>query len=292
MRYLFARLLSTLGIASLARHLMVRDGRFVLAFHSIIRQRYEDLAPLSQAGLTVAELDQIIRWVKRRFDLLTPNQFLESDRPGVLLTFDDGMANNYTYALPILEQHEVPAIFFVATQHVLDPGNWLPYTRRKAHAQWDNLEDVPQEWARELFDGMSREQVAACARHPLITVGSHTISHPFLTRCDAARLERELVGSRQQLESITGQVVDLFAYPTGDYDRRVAEAVRAAGYRAAFAAVSSGVGMPIYEISRIGVYLPDVYYLDVKLSGLYHRPVGRLLRAPGHGCASRPEGVR
>jgi peptidoglycan/xylan/chitin deacetylase (PgdA/CDA1 family) len=289
MRYLFARLFSILGIASLARRLMVRDGRFVLVFHSIIQQRYENLAPLSQAGLTAAELDRVIRWVKRRFDLLTPNQFLESDRPGVLLTFDDGMANNYTHALPILEQHDAPAVFFVSTQHVLDPRDWLPYTRRKAHAQWDNLQDVPEEWARELFDGMAREQVAACARHPLITVGSHTITHPFLTRCDAARLERELVGSRRQLEAITGQAVDLLAYPTGDYDRRVAEAVRTAGYRAAFALIPKGVGMPLYEIPRIGIEWADAYYLDVKLSGLYHRPVGRLLRAPGHGYASRPE---
>jgi hypothetical protein len=65
--------------------------------------------------------------------------------------------------------------------------------------------------------------------------------------------------------------VDLFAYPTGDYDSRVIAAVKRAGYRAAFACDSKRLGDPIYEIPRIGIYSADRDYLAVKFSGLHRR---------------------
>lgn len=273
MSHLFSWLAARLGIARLARQFLVRQGRFVLMFHSITEKHYSELAQGVQTGLTVSELDQILQWVKQHFNLLKPSQFLCSDRQGILLTFDDGMANNYIHALPILERYEAPAIFFISTQHVLNPRDWLPYTRKKAQFQWKSRKEVPKKWSQELFNGMSEQEVAACAAHPLITIGSHTVSHPFLTQCEPMAVERELVESRHQLENLTAQVVDLFAYPTGDYNRSVAESVREAGYRAAFAVRSYGVNMPLYEIPRVGIWQADTYYLDAKLSGLYHRPV-------------------
>lgn len=247
--------------------MLTRHKRCVLTFHGIIRGRYENVAATHHGGLTVAELDQIISWVRRHFNLLTPKQFLESEQPGVMLTFDDGMANNYKNALPILEHHDAPAVWFVSTQHIVDPRNWLPYSRKKALEFWANEKEIPEEWKQELFDGMSEENLAVAASHPLVTIGSHTISHPFLTHCNDAELERELVESRQYLEKTTKQTVDFFAYPTGDYDRRVACAVRNARYRAAFGLPYQGVGMPLYDISRIGIYQANENYLDAKLSG-------------------------
>ncbi len=276
LRHLLARLTSAIKRSNLVRFLLGRDGRFVLLFHGILRRHYPTLPWLNQLGLTVEELNWTLCWVKSRFRLLTPGQFLEENHPGVLVTFDDGLANNYTEALPVLERHEVPAIFFISTQHVVNPRDWLPFTRTKVRAQWAAPNEVPEPWARELFDGMSVEQLRACARHPLITIGSHTVSHPFLTHCGNSWMGREIVGSRRQLEGLTGRKVDLFAYPSGDYDRMVAELVRAAGYRAAFAVASRQVGLPLYEIPRVEIYRAEPAYLDLKLSGLYRRSIGEL----------------
>jgi hypothetical protein len=91
-------------------------------------------------------------------------------------------------------------------------------------------------------------------------------------------MRRELSESRSYLQRISGQAVDCFAYPYGDYDRRVAEEVCAAGYRAAFVVDPLPVGMPAYEIPRVALYYSRVEYLSVKLSGLHRRPLrGRLL---------------
>jgi peptidoglycan/xylan/chitin deacetylase (PgdA/CDA1 family) len=192
----------------------------------------------------------------------------------VLLTFDDGLANNYNNVLPVLQTLNAPAIFFVSTQHVHSHKNWLPASRAAARRHWGREENVPQELAADFYDGMSRDQLAECARNPLVTIGSHTVSHPLLTQCDRDRLEFELNESRHFLEGITGKTVSLFAYPTGDYNRAVAEAVKLCGYRAAFAENIRHVGMPAFEIQRIGIYAAGPAYLSLKLSGVHRRAIG------------------
>jgi peptidoglycan/xylan/chitin deacetylase (PgdA/CDA1 family) len=66
-----------------------------------------------------------------------------------------------------------------------------------------------------------------------IEIGSHTVSHPVLTRVKPGELFRELVSSKERLESELSREVDLFCYPNGDMDKRIRSAVAAAGYRAA-----------------------------------------------------------
>ena len=133
---------------------------------------------------------------------------------------------------------------------------------------------MPEDLATDFYEGMSCIQLAECARNPLITIGSHTVSHPLLTQCDRDQLEFELTESRRFLEEVTGQSVSLFAYPAGDYNRGVAEAVKAAGYLAAFAEDTRHVGMPAFEIQRIGIYAAGPVYLSLKLSGLHRRAMG------------------
>jgi len=63
-----------------------------------------------------------------------------------------------------------------------------------------------------------------------IEVGSHTVTHPVLTRVTADHLRRELEQSRGRLEDMLGHPVTLFCYPNGAYDRTVRDAVARAGY--------------------------------------------------------------
>jgi peptidoglycan/xylan/chitin deacetylase (PgdA/CDA1 family) len=64
-------------------------------------------------------------------------------------------------------------------------------------------------------------------------LASHTISHVDLTKVDAARLRREVAGSRRILRRRFGTPVDNFCYPFGSYDQAVITAVKRAGYRGA-----------------------------------------------------------
>ena len=73
-----------------------------------------------------------------------------------------------------------------------------------------------------------------------VEVGSHTVTHPILTRVEVRQLRHELTASKARLEEMLGRPVPLFCYPNGNYNERVVREVERAGYDVA---VSSDYGM-------------------------------------------------
>lgn len=71
-----------------------------------------------------------------------------------------------------------------------------------------------------------------------IEIGAHTVSHPILTSLDDESARHEIVAGKEQLESVLGKPVRLFAYPNGkagkDFDARHVAMAREAGFMAAF----------------------------------------------------------
>ncbi len=139
----------------------------------------------------------------------------------VAITFDDGFADSYTAAFPTLSSLAMPATIFVVVGAI---GSRL-------HVLRDRPAGVP---------ALTWEQIRAMPRH-LIAVGSHTVTHPNLTRLTAAGLERELAESRDVIARETGVSPDLFCYPRGDFDDTVRLAVQRAGYRLACTTRPGGV---------------------------------------------------
>jgi peptidoglycan/xylan/chitin deacetylase (PgdA/CDA1 family) len=70
-----------------------------------------------------------------------------------------------------------------------------------------------------------------------ITFGSHTMSHPRLTRLDPVRRDEEVRRSKLELETLLGEKIDYFCYPYGDFDDGAAAAVKEAGYQAALTCI-------------------------------------------------------
>jgi len=87
-------------------------------------------------------------------------------------------------------------------------------------------------------DLMMRADQVRALRRAGMQVGAHTVTHPILARLDEAQARREIVDGKQQLESLLGEPVSLFAYPNGkpgeDYRPDNVELVRQAGFDAAF----------------------------------------------------------
>ncbi len=63
------------------------------------------------------------------------------------------------------------------------------------------------------------------------SIANHSLTHPRPTACDDPTLQREIVENRDRLEQHFAMSIHGFAYPFGDYDQRVKDAVRAAGHR-------------------------------------------------------------
>ena len=120
----------------------------------------------------------------------------------VVITFDDGWQSQYEDAFRVLKQYRFTATFFVYTSAI---GNG------PAFMTWDELREMQSA-------GM--------------TIGAHSRTHPEMTK-KGVSLANEIEGSREDIQKNLGSLPDLFAYPYGDWDDRVASAVRAAGFKAA-----------------------------------------------------------
>lgn len=131
----------------------------------------------------------------------------------IAITFDDGFADNYEHALPVLTSLNIPATVFVAVSAV---GKHLTVLR-------DRPSGIPA-----LSWGQIRDMQRAA-----ITIGSHTLTHPLLTGLSPQALEHELVGSRDAIAAQVGVPPDFFCYPRGDLNADVRMAVHRAGYRLA-----------------------------------------------------------
>ncbi len=111
-----------------------------------------------------------------------------------------------------------------------------------------------------------------------INFGSHTISHPILSRENKQSIKKEVVESRQLLEGKTGQLIDGFAYPNGtadDYNETVLGFVRD-NYQHACTTIP-GInykGQDPHQLKRInidpgmctddkGKFLPDIFWAKV-----------------------------
>jgi peptidoglycan/xylan/chitin deacetylase (PgdA/CDA1 family) len=156
----------------------------------------------------------------------------------VIITFDDGWEDVYTEALPVLRKHGLTATFFI-------PANWienLPGT-----LTWQQIEEMDKA-------GME--------------IGSHSMTHPYLTKSKPDMLTWEIENSKARLEKHTSKPVIAFAYPFGLYDDNVIAETKAAGYQAAFT-IERGIWAGrdrIFQLPRIDIpYSADLQTFAAEL---------------------------
>lgn len=177
------------------------------------------------------------------------------------VTFDDAF-RSILGVLPALERLRVPATVFACTA-LADGGLPFPVSRQYGDPGADDLLTLTWEGLRELVERG-------------VEVGSHTVSHPHLTRLGDAELERELQESRDRLESELRRRCRFLAYPDGDHDARVRLAARSAGYEGAFALPGRARPFDLFGIPRVGVWRKDgLLRFALKTSGA-RRPIGAL----------------
>jgi peptidoglycan/xylan/chitin deacetylase (PgdA/CDA1 family) len=151
------------------------------------------------------QMDRIAGLGHRGVSMRQAVESLERDGnvpPGwVVLTFDDGNLSDYVHAFPVFRQLGFAATFFVGANRLGVGG------------------------------GVSPEMLAEMSRDGM-DVGSHGMTHRFLSTLDAAEEEKELSGSKSVLEDVVGEKVLFFAPPGGRIGRRGIEALRRLSYRA------------------------------------------------------------
>lgn len=164
-----------------------------------------------------------------------------------------------------LQTLAAPALAELRTR-LLAPGNsvegiveWMKTLRLPQRREAEQIvrQDTPDFQAtpaqKTAFDMMNWEDLLSLDSG-LITVGSHTMSHPILTTLSAEEIEFELLESRHCLEQQLKRPVEFFCYPNGSYDAQAYQAVKKI-YRAAVTTESGVIdrrdSLELHRLPRI-----------------------------------------
>ncbi|HEX4600686.1 MAG TPA: polysaccharide deacetylase family protein [Gemmatimonadales bacterium] len=245
------------GLPALARRL--RDGGVVLCYHNVVAAT--DVSPWTRLGLHMAlpAFERQMRWLAAHYELIGLEQFVDRlARPGSLrgtaaVTFDDAYAGVFDHAWPLLQALGIPATVFVvaeAPERADDfwwdrPDVLQLYSRRRREHWLTTLQGDGARIVRSLTSGRGSDRPPLCCRpavwQPIteaarsgLGIGAHSATHRSLPTLDDRDLRREVSECGDLIRRRTGVAPAFFAYPYGRWNDRVRQAVRAAGYRAAF----------------------------------------------------------
>lgn len=172
----------------------------VLMLHSVGEAIAEPTAPNN--SIRPAALDRLVADLQASgYAFRTLSEACSTPCPPrtIVLTFDDGFADNHANLLPILLRRRVPATIFA--------------TDRQGH------------------DFLTDAQIREMADTGLVEFGGHTAGHVHLPALPEADARREIAANKRRLETLLGHPIHAFAYPFGEFGEREEALAREAGYR-------------------------------------------------------------
>ena len=189
---------------------------------------------LSKNNFRVLSLDELVQGVKAK---------KKFSHRSVVITFDDGYDDNYTYAYPILKKYRFPAIIFLPSELINTPG----------FLTWDQLKEMNQNG---------------------IDVGAHTMHHAYLPDLKPDDQLHEIKGSKETIEKKMGLTVKYFAYPSGGFSEPIKDMLKKSGYEGACTTNRGPIrfGKDVYQLKRVRFSESDdkESELWIKLSGYYN----------------------
>ena len=159
-----------------------------------------------RSGLYVDPLDferEMAYLVKKNYKTASSAEYYKILKSGknpkqktVMITFDDGVSNQYTNAYPILKKYGLTGVFFIVSQ-------------------------------RSGITGTQMKEMTANG----MEIGSHSAQHQDLMKIsDPKVLTSEIVSSKYGLQSASGKAVNAFAYPGCGWNSQTLTYVSSAGY--------------------------------------------------------------
>lgn len=179
----------------------------VLMYHRFDEQRYPS------TNTTLEQLESHIAYLQEgNFNVMPLPEVIYRFQNGqtvpdktVAISIDDAYLSVYEKGWPRFKEAGFPITLFVATG---------PIDRNlRGYMDWDQLRELQAQG---------------------VTIGSQTRTHPHMHRISAEAVRDELSSSNERFIAELGLRPDLFAYPYGEYSLAVAEAVKEAGFIAAF----------------------------------------------------------
>lgn len=215
------------------------------------------------------------------------------------ITFDDGYLDNATVALPVLKKYDLPASFYVSSEFVGGNCMWIdPLIEAVRQTSKQScvingvkhplqstdertrfclfVENYKKSLSREQGDAFLEQLINELGPQPVerllmaeseirhlidsgMEIGAHGKHHYILSQVSDDEAEKEIVGSKQDLESVLDIEITGFAYPNGkfpnDFHDTHANMVKGAGYRYALS-TNNGCSRSKEDLFHIRRYTP------------------------------------
>ncbi|MEW6990602.1 polysaccharide deacetylase family protein [Colwelliaceae bacterium 6441] len=201
----------------------------ILGKQDVIVLLYHRINDFQRDSLTVGveQFYNQMSYVRKHFpvaslkSLLAGEVSLHEKKPIIIVTFDDGYADNYDNAFPICMRQNIPCSFFVSTDMV-EEGKPFPHDHklkiRLKNMNWNQLKEMKS-------NGMY--------------IGSHTCDHLNCAEADPQELLRQFTASQEKLNQELGEDVAILAYPFGGkehFNQLAQQKAEQAGYSAILSA--------------------------------------------------------
>lgn len=157
---------------------------------------------------------------------------IEVPEKPIMITFDDAYSETLNNVVPLLAAKKIKSVFTVVTGYIGRESSWEKENSSYLTATEDQIKKLAG---------------------PLVTFESHTKNHLHLAGLSLSEAEKEMVKSKEFLESITGRKVRAIFYPYGSYNENVKRLAAKAGYLFGFVIASSKktVIQDLFEIRRV-----------------------------------------
>lgn len=208
--------------------------RAILTYHSI-----DDSGSIVSTTAETLQL-HLASLVSQGIEVVAPDAIVSAKSDSaVALTFDDGFANFYTDAFPLLARNGLTATVLIVAGRCGQSGDWARQPRE--------LKD------RELLTWSKIRELQSAG----IEFGAHSMTHASLPDLTIDEAAAEILDSKRALEDRTGAEVECFAYPYGDYTRPIADFV-AENFRIG---LSTDMGFVTARSAAEALERIDAYYL-------------------------------
>jgi len=215
-------------------------------------------------------------------------RLLQTEQPispkTLVMTFDDGYENNYTYAFPLLKSCGFSATIFLATGYVGQNAGWMKRDLEAMFCERSNLSSrqvdlnvlnraLVQKRIPYLLTLPRRQLTSAIEKFFAMTdmpifgwkeaqemsrygieFGAHSHSHPFLPELTITDATREIARSKEEIEERLQRSVSSFCYPYGSLNCAVKKLVREAGFLVACSTrfgVNAINNLDLFSLKRI-----------------------------------------
>src|SRR6185437_15327435 len=269
-----------------------RSALMPFLFHSLFRNEREialnHVDPLQRT--TISQFRQFIEYyLEHGYRFISPTDLLGGLPPDgkfALITFDDGYYNN-TLAVPILKEFNVPALFFISTNHVQQNKSYWwdviyrnlaergvsPRRRyREAVAmksfRTDQIEaKLVTQFGKDALKPQSDidrpfspQELKDFAADPPVHIGNHTADHAILTNYTADQVRDQVQSAQSSLQSMTGVSCNTIAYPNGAHNDQILNICAGVGLKIGFTVRPEKRALPLdcdsRNLLRLGRFTP------------------------------------